>query len=80
MSASRSKRITLLVGVGKSGDKSVDKRDFLCTKRWMNCGYLLLFSDWYLKAQVSSVTSTYMLCMKVNNSFSSVEIRSKVTK
>ena len=45
MSAGPVKRIALLVGVGKSGDKSVDKRDFLCTKRWMNCGYLLLFSD-----------------------------------
>ena len=80
MSAGHSKRISLLVGVGKPGDKSVDKRDFLCTKQWMNCGYLLLFSDWYLKAQVSSVTSTYMLCMKVNNSFSSVEMVRKIRK
>ena len=30
--------------VGKAGDKPVDKRDFLCTKQWINCGYLLLFS------------------------------------
>jgi hypothetical protein len=59
MSAGLVKRIPPFVRVGKSGDKSVDKRDFLCTKRWMNCGYLLLFSDWYLKAQVSSVTLPY---------------------
>jgi|LakMenE01Jun11ns_1017448.scaffolds.fasta_scaffold8923687_2 hypothetical protein len=59
MSASRSKRIPPLVGVGKSGDKSVDKRDFLCTRQWINCGYLQLFSGKSLKAQVSSVTSPY---------------------
>ena len=45
MSAGPVKRMSPLAGVGKSGDKSVDKRDFLCTKRWMNCGHLLLFSD-----------------------------------
>ena len=45
MSAGAVKRISLSVHVGKAGDKSVDKRDFLCTRRWMNCGYLLLFSN-----------------------------------
>jgi hypothetical protein len=45
MSAGRVKRIPPLVHVGKAGDKSVDKRDFLCTKRWMTCGYLYLSSD-----------------------------------
>ena len=45
MSAGLVKRIPPFVRVGKAGDKSVDKRDFLCTKRWMNCGYLYLFSD-----------------------------------
>ena len=45
MSAGFVKRISPFVRVGKAGDKSVDKRDFLCTKRWMNCGYLYLFSD-----------------------------------
>ena len=45
MSACLVKRIPSFVHVGKAGDKSVDKRDFLCTKRWMNCGYLYLFSD-----------------------------------
>ena len=40
MSAGPVKRISPLVGVGKAGDKSVDKRDFLCTKWWIDCGYL----------------------------------------
>ena len=44
MSVGQVKRIPTLVHVGKAGDKSVDKRDFLCTKQWINCGYLLLFS------------------------------------
>ena len=40
MSAGRVKRIPPLVHVSKAGDKSVDKRDFLCTMPWINCGYL----------------------------------------
>ncbi len=38
MSVALVKRISPPVGVGKSGDKSVDKREFLCIRRWMNCG------------------------------------------
>ena len=45
MSAGHVKRIPPLVHVGKAGDKSVDKRDFLCTRRWINCGYLSVFID-----------------------------------
>ena len=45
MSAGLVKRIPPFVRVGKAGDKSVDKRYFLCTKRWMNCGNLYLFSN-----------------------------------
>jgi hypothetical protein len=45
MSAGHVKRIPPLVDVGKAGDKSVDKRDFLCTRRWINCGYLSVFID-----------------------------------
>ena len=66
MSAGPVKRISPLVGVGKAGDKSVDKRDFLCTTWWMNCGYLLLFADWPLKAQVSRVTSSYIAVHESN--------------
>lgn len=43
MSAGLVKRIPLHVHVGKAGDKSVDKRDFLCTKQWIDCGYLSVF-------------------------------------
>ena len=66
MSAGHVKRIPPLVHVGKAGDKSVDKRDFLCTKRWMNCGYLYLFSNESLKVQVSSVTSPYIVVHESN--------------
>lgn len=66
MSVALVKRIPQLVGVGKSGDKSVDKRKFLCTKQWINCGYLILFSDKSLKLQVSSVTSPYIVVYKSN--------------
>ena len=80
MSVARVKRISPRVHVGKAGDKPVDKRDFLCTKRWINCGYLSVSFNKSLKAQVSSVTSPYMLCMKVNNFFSLVEMKGKITK
>ena len=80
MSAGPVKRISPRVGVGKAGDKSVDKRDFLCTKQWINCGYLSVSFNKSLKVQVSSVTSPYMLCMKVNNFFSLVEMKGKITK
>jgi len=58
MSVSQVKRMPALVHVGKAGDKSVDKREFLCTKRWMNCGYLWVFSTYYLNVQVRSVTTS----------------------
>ncbi len=45
MRAARVKRMSGPVHVGKAGDNSVDKREFLCTKRWMNCGYLWFFAD-----------------------------------
>ena len=61
MSAGRVKRIPQLAHVGKAGDKSVDKRDFLCTEPWINCGYLWDFSVLFLKAQVSRVTSRYIV-------------------
>ena len=66
MSAGRVKRIPPLVHVGKAGDKSVDKREFLCTKRWMNCGYLWDFSTLFLKVQVSGVTSPYIAVYESN--------------
>jgi hypothetical protein len=78
MSAGAVKRISLFVHVGKAGDKSVDKRDFLCTKQWINCGYLSVSFNKSLKVQVSSVTSPYMLCMKVNNFFSLVEMTPQI--
>jgi hypothetical protein len=61
MSARLVKRIPPLVHVGKAGDKSVDKRDFLCTKQWINCGYLKLSFNKSLKVQVNSVTSPYIV-------------------
>ena len=61
MSAGLVKRIPPFVHVGKSGDKSVDKRDFLCTKQWINCGYLSVSFNKSLKVQVSSVTSPYIV-------------------
>ena len=66
MSACPVKRISPLVGVGKAGDKSVDKRDFLCTKWWIDCGYLSVFSYLPLKVQVSSVTSSYIVVYESN--------------
>jgi hypothetical protein len=66
MSAGRVKRIPPLVHVGKAGDKSVDKRDFLCTEPWINCGYLWDFSVLFLKAQVSRVTSSYIAVHESN--------------
>ena len=66
MSAGRVKRIPPLVHVGKAGDKSVDKRDFLCTMPWINCGYLRVFSILFLKAQVSGVTSSYIVVHESN--------------
>ena len=66
MSAGRVKRIPTLVHVGKAGDKSVDKRDFLCTKPWINCGYLWDFSVLFQKAQVSRVTSSYIAVHESN--------------
>jgi hypothetical protein len=66
MSADRVKRIPPLVHVGKAGDKSVDKRDFLCTKQWINCGYLKLSFNKSLKVQVNSVTSPYIVVHESN--------------
>ena len=60
MSVARVKRISPRVHVGKAGDKPVDKRDFLCTKQWINCGYLSVSFNKSLKVQVSSVTSPYI--------------------
>jgi len=60
MSAGLLKRMSMVVGVGKSGDKSVDKRVFLCIERWMNCGYRLVFRNKFINQQVSDVTSPYI--------------------
>ena len=56
MSADLLKRMSMPVGVGKSGDKSVDKRVFLCIERWMNCGYRLVFRNKFINQQVNGVT------------------------
>jgi len=56
MSAGLLKRMSMVVGVGKSGDKSVDKRVFLCIERWMNCGYRLVFRNKFINQQVNGVT------------------------